>query len=226
MLLVAASHYSSTMSEEEDPKTIKFNVGGTRYEVARSLIKMHPDTMLARIVAKEWQTDPGEEVFIERNGSRFKHVLDYLRDGKAYASNDVCKEAILDELQYFGISYQERDVQHGQLGSIHSCSNESILARSTSKIFRFVPMYFLNIPRPFFQKRLEFTVYDDGEKEFYDICVAMAEIISSRSDSRKQKLQELCEYYGFSVQEIKVVPPRRDRWTYDPRRCIVGIRSL
>ena len=79
------------MSEEEDPKIVNFNVGGTRYEVARSLIEMHPDTMLARMVSEQWQADPSKEVFIERNGSRFEYVLDYLRDGKVSLPFSVCK---------------------------------------------------------------------------------------------------------------------------------------
>ena len=205
------------MSEEEDRKIVKFNVGGTRYEVARSLIGMHPDTMLARIVSNEWQMDPSKEVFIERDGSRFKYVLDYLRNGKALVSNDVCKESILAELQYFGISHQERDVQHGHYGpsgSIHS--SESILASSTSKIFRFVHICLLHTPRPIFEKSLEFTVYDISEKEFYGICKHMADIFYSKGDERKLKLLELSKYYGFSPQDISFVG----------HRCTVKIELL
>ena len=222
------------MSEEEDRKIVKFNVGGTRYEVARSLIEMHPDTMLARVVSKEWQLDPSKEVFIERNGSRFKYVLDYLRDGKALVSNDVCKESILAELQYFGISHQERDVQHGHygpLGSIHS--SESILASSTSKIFRFVHICLLHTPRPFFQKSLEFTVYDNFEKEFCGICREIAEIFYSRGDERKLKLLELSKYYGFSPQDIIYYPakagayyPAKDGRRFVGHRCTVKIELL
>jgi len=60
----------------------KFNIGGHRYEVSRSLLKSHPDTMLAKSASDQWQEDPESEIFIERDGQRFRFVLDYLRDGK------------------------------------------------------------------------------------------------------------------------------------------------
>lgn len=214
------------MSQEEDRKIVKFNVGGTRYEVARSLIGMHPDTMLARIVSSEWQVDPSKEVFVERNGSRFKYVLDYLRDGKVYLSIDLFKEAILDEMDYFGITYDGGDVQYVQLGSIHS--SEAILASSTSKLFRFVHICLLHLPRPFFKKRLEFSVYKNDESEFHGICITMAEIMFSSNDIRKPKLLELCKCYGFSPQEIEVhrARPMRSGLPRDFDRCIVTLQIL
>jgi len=39
-------------------EVIKFNIGGQRYEVSRSLLDKHPDSMLARISAQQWQEDP------------------------------------------------------------------------------------------------------------------------------------------------------------------------
>ena len=36
-------------------KTIHFNVGGTKYEVSKSLIETYPDTMLATMISDRWQ---------------------------------------------------------------------------------------------------------------------------------------------------------------------------
>ena len=107
------------MSEEEDPKIVKFNVGGTRYEVARSLIEMHPDTMLARMVSEQWQADPSKEVFIERDESRFKYVLDYLRDGKAIIPMSFPRQALLDNLEYYGVSYCPSTISYSK-GDLHA----------------------------------------------------------------------------------------------------------
>ena len=49
-------------------KVVKFNVGGTRYEVAKSLLEGHPDTMLTRMASEEWHDDSDTEIFIERDG--------------------------------------------------------------------------------------------------------------------------------------------------------------
>ena len=82
---------------------VKLNVGGMRYEVARSLIETHPDTMIARMISKEWQQNSDAEIFIERDGSRFKYFLDYLRDGKVSLPVNVSRESVLDDLTYYGI---------------------------------------------------------------------------------------------------------------------------
>jgi hypothetical protein len=63
-------------------KAIRLNVGGTRYEVSRSLMEMYPDTMLARLTSDDWSNADDQEVFIDRNGPRFQYVLDYMRDQK------------------------------------------------------------------------------------------------------------------------------------------------
>jgi hypothetical protein len=85
------------------PSLVIFNVGGQRYEVSNSLLAMHPDTMLARSASKEWKTDESSEIFLERNGTRFQFVLDYLRDGKVSLPLIVSKASILDELIYYGV---------------------------------------------------------------------------------------------------------------------------
>ena len=62
----------------------KFDVGGTPYTVSKSLLEQHPDTMLCRIASEMWQKQDGEQdqpIFIERDGPRFRYVLDYMRDG-------------------------------------------------------------------------------------------------------------------------------------------------
>ena len=62
--------------------TIKFNVGGRHFEVSRDLIDTHSETMLGKLVSDVWQEDPEQEVFIDRDGDIFAHVLDYLRYGR------------------------------------------------------------------------------------------------------------------------------------------------
>jgi len=94
----------------EEPRTTPiaahFNVGGTKYEVSRSLMSEHPDTMLARIASETWQKDPESVVFVGRDGARFGFVLDYMRDGQVSlpAQGQVTKESLLKELLYFGFS--------------------------------------------------------------------------------------------------------------------------
>jgi hypothetical protein len=88
-----------------EPKRVVFNVGGTKYEVSRSLLDMHPNTMLARSASKEWNTGETGEIFLERSGFRFQFILDYLRDDKVSLPLVVSKEALMADLVYFGVEH-------------------------------------------------------------------------------------------------------------------------
>lgn len=90
-------------------KTVRFNVGGTIYEVSRTLINQFPDTMLARLSSETWSPESnGEPLFIERDGDRFRYCLDYMRDGGIVdLPATVSKAAMLRDLEYYG--FQEVD---------------------------------------------------------------------------------------------------------------------
>ena len=94
---------------------VQFNVGGIRYEVAQSLLDACPDSMLARIVSKEWEQNEKSEIFIERDGTRFKYCLDVLRDGKVSLPLTVSKSAILEELIYYGIGIDSSSISYDDI---------------------------------------------------------------------------------------------------------------
>ena len=105
-------------------KVVKFNVGGTRYEVARSLLESYPETMLARMASEDWHDDSkGDEIFIERDGERFKYCLDFLRDGKVLLPITTRKEALLEDLQYYNIEHQYNNViEYGAQEKVGVCT--------------------------------------------------------------------------------------------------------
>ena len=91
-------------------KVVKFNIGGQRYEVSRSLLDMHPESMLAKSASEQWQEDPEAEIFIDRNGLRFQYVLDYLRDGSVTLPITESKEQLVKELEYYNIDVNQDDI--------------------------------------------------------------------------------------------------------------------
>jgi hypothetical protein len=121
---------NEVMEHETDQTVVSLNVGGTLYQVSRSLFEQqHPDTMLARLVSETWQrrhqpdqddnddedTKPTKKktkkaIFIERDGARFGLVLDYLRDGSVRLPVTVSKAAFLSDLSYYGVEYNERRI--------------------------------------------------------------------------------------------------------------------
>ena len=55
------------------PEIIKYNVGGIRYEVSHSLIRRYPKSLLAKTAFSPWNSeDNDKEIFIERDGDRFR----------------------------------------------------------------------------------------------------------------------------------------------------------
>jgi hypothetical protein len=98
----AKSSFTNPLASTMDTKMIKFNVGGHRYEVSRSLLNSYPDTMLAKSATEHWHKDPSTEIFIERDGERFRYVLDYLRDRRVSLPSNVSKTAIMTDLEYYG----------------------------------------------------------------------------------------------------------------------------
>ena len=87
-------------------QTIKFNVGGTRYEVSRSLLEDFPQTLLERSASKVWN-EGGDEVFIEGNGHRFQYVLDFMRYGKiTLPTSEIfeSRDVFLTEMEYYGLT--------------------------------------------------------------------------------------------------------------------------
>ena len=89
--------------------TVQFNVGGSVYKISRSLLDSNANSMFSRSASEEWQKDKESEIFIERDGSIFRFVLSYMRDGKVFLPITESKEAVLAELEYYGIEVPDED---------------------------------------------------------------------------------------------------------------------
>ena len=94
--------------------TVVFNIGGTHYEVSKSLLSQHPDTMLARLASDEWQEGKVDyqPMFVERDAERFKFVLDFMRDGQVSipATSSITKQSLLKEFEYYGVAGAPTDL--------------------------------------------------------------------------------------------------------------------
>ena len=93
-------------------KVAHFNVGGKQYKVSHSLLEMHPNSLLAQSASKQMQVNPGEEIYLDRDGNIFKYVLNYLRnDGRVYLPMTyISKAAFLTDLVYYGINVNESKI--------------------------------------------------------------------------------------------------------------------
>eukprot|EP00618_Florenciella_parvula_P019420 CAMPEP_0119493326 /NCGR_PEP_ID=MMETSP1344-20130328/17607_1 /TAXON_ID=236787 /ORGANISM="Florenciella parvula, Strain CCMP2471" /LENGTH=208 /DNA_ID=CAMNT_0007528741 /DNA_START=58 /DNA_END=684 /DNA_ORIENTATION=- len=100
-----------TMSDPSSvPQTVErkihLNVGGTRYITTDSTLLQCPESMLAAMFSGRFPvpTDAEGAVFIDRDGSRFRHVLNWLRSGTVPSFDSVWRyEEVLEEASYYAL---------------------------------------------------------------------------------------------------------------------------
>lgn len=93
-----------TAVPEAMAKTVVLNVGGVHHEVARSTLMQHPNTMLAVLVSERWNADSEkrEPIFVDRDGERFRFVLDFYRNGKAVVPASLLG-SVAKDFEFFGL---------------------------------------------------------------------------------------------------------------------------
>jgi hypothetical protein len=89
--------------------TVKFNVGGQVYEVSRSLLDQHPRTLLSTL-APIRKSNPESEIVIDRQGLHFQYVLDFLRDGRVRLPSNESKDAVIKELEFYGVTFDKAQI--------------------------------------------------------------------------------------------------------------------
>jgi hypothetical protein len=92
------------MSKED---VIRFNVGGTLYEVALTTLMKSPETMLAKLASKKWcersGNDADESIFIDRDGEIFKYILAWYRNNVILIPRTIHIGAVKNEVKYFSL---------------------------------------------------------------------------------------------------------------------------
>lgn len=102
---VESEHTESTPQGNGNSRIVRLNVGGTRYEVSRNTLMRLEGSMLAILISGQWREgDVEDEIFIDRDGNRFKYILDYLRSDWVYVSDLSDQAALKDDFEFFGIN--------------------------------------------------------------------------------------------------------------------------
>lgn len=79
----------------ELPDVINLNVGGQIYTTALGTLIRYPDSMLGSMFSGKFKvsTDKSGNFFIDRDGTLFRHIINYLRTG------NLCLPASFDEFE-------------------------------------------------------------------------------------------------------------------------------
>ena len=101
---------SKKMESMQFSSTVKLNVGGHHFTTSIQTLTRDPDSTLAAMISGRFEIKPSKDgsFFIDRDGTYFRFILNYLRDGKlslpdgATFLEEMATEAefyqILDEL--------------------------------------------------------------------------------------------------------------------------------
>jgi hypothetical protein len=86
------------------PSIIHLNIGGHLFTTTLSTLTRNPNTMLARMFSGAFAvaTDKDGNYFIDRDGTHFRYILNYLRDGSCNFPKHVAKE-LLAEARFYAI---------------------------------------------------------------------------------------------------------------------------
>lgn len=99
----------------EPPKVVSLNIGGLVYTTTLYTVTQYSDSKLARLFSGEISQlprDPKGNYFIDRDGTLFKHVLNFLRTRKLTIPEDFQDfEQLEIEATFYGIKPLEEAVQ-------------------------------------------------------------------------------------------------------------------
>lgn len=94
---------------------ILLNVGGVKYLTLKSTFTSYPNTLLGALFNDRNSSFivPKSELFLDRNGKYFEHVLDFYRTGKAILPYNVDdREKIEAEFDFFNIPLAKKDEKY------------------------------------------------------------------------------------------------------------------
>ena len=134
---------------------LRLDVGGTIFHTTYTTLSRERGSMLARMFGGEFRPAAEESgnYFIDRDGTHFRYILNYLRDGTVELPQDEqLHKELLIEATYYGLDIFveglrvgfpcRQPILPGMASASHSCSHTSLLL--TGRLFTerqpFMPM--------------------------------------------------------------------------------------
>lgn len=104
-----------------DERCITVNAGGTRYTTTLSTLLSHENSYFTRILSGDWNDKAQAELFVDRYGEMFKHVLRFLRASPQGKLNLVQSLSIADRVV---LAEEANFFQLGNLSHLLESSNQ------------------------------------------------------------------------------------------------------
>ena len=86
--------------------TVELNVGGQHFTTSLQTLTKDPGSMLHAMFSGRFDTKPAEDgsYFIDRDGTHFRYILNYLRTGRLLLPGDeLVRQELLEEAEFYQI---------------------------------------------------------------------------------------------------------------------------
>eukprot|EP01052_Picozoa_sp_SAG31_P032597 SAG31_NODE_3589_length_4093_cov_2.991487_5_plen_202_part_00 len=100
-----------------ESQIVNLNVGGTIYSTSLETLRNHcQGSFLHSLFSGSWhvQRDECDRVFIDRDGPRFRAVLNFLRSGFIHVKSEIECSELLEEADFYGLEHM-RDALLAQM---------------------------------------------------------------------------------------------------------------
>eukprot|EP01114_Cavostelium_apophysatum_P019526 TRINITY_DN631_c0_g1_i2.p1 TRINITY_DN631_c0_g1~~TRINITY_DN631_c0_g1_i2.p1 ORF type:complete len:210 (+),score=46.84 TRINITY_DN631_c0_g1_i2:63-692(+) len=101
----ANDSFTSAASAGEE-EIVSLNVGGQLFETSKATLLKGGETMLSKLLSGQFKArlDGSNRIFVDRDGTHFRYILNYLRSGKFVPPNDPASiQELLVEADYYQV---------------------------------------------------------------------------------------------------------------------------
>ena len=111
----AIDHMSRKLENVLFSSTVKLNVGGHHFTTSVQTLTKDPNSMLATMFSGKFEMKPSEDdtFFIDRDGTHFRFILNYLRSGElVLPEGATCHKELEAEAKFYQIQGILNQIKH------------------------------------------------------------------------------------------------------------------
>ncbi len=93
---------------------VTLDVGGRLFKTSLDTLRMREESMLARMFSGQFLIEEKVPTFIDRDGTHFPFILNFLRDGRVdLPVDDLTKRQLVQEARFYSLPKLERQLTRG-----------------------------------------------------------------------------------------------------------------
>eukprot|EP00112_Aurelia_sp_Birch-Aquarium-sp1_P001394 Seg1148.2 transcript_id=Seg1148.2/GoldUCD/mRNA.D3Y31 product="BTB/POZ domain-containing protein KCTD7" protein_id=Seg1148.2/GoldUCD/D3Y31 len=120
---------SQKVNDVHFSEVIKLNVGGHIFQTSLQNMKKHQESTLAGMFSENFDLVKGDDgaYFIDRDGTHFRHILNFLRSGDRPPENilETAEEELIREAEFFGLGRLAEIIKEPNTEIIEGGENQS-----------------------------------------------------------------------------------------------------